>query len=314
MDLGELKNLYEKALFIRAFEDRVAASADAGHVPGLVHLNSGAELAELAVISLLDMLKDQVTGSHRSHGLALACGVDPLALAREILGRKGGLSDGLGGTQHLMAPENGFLTSNGIVGGQVPLAAGAALSAKTLGTGGIAATFMGDGAVNQGAVQETLNLAVALNLPLLFVVINNGFGQSTAASYATAGSLIGRARAFGLAADQVDGQDPAAMMKAADRMVGWVRKTGSPAFIEAKVIRLSGHYHGDAEPYRQRGERSDPLPRVHDMLIKMGAKADELESFAITARLKAEGVIAKAEKSKDISGQALAAWQAAGGV
>ncbi|WP_417450916.1 thiamine pyrophosphate-dependent enzyme [Kordiimonas sp.] len=314
MDLTELKLLYEKALFIRAFEDRIALSADGGHVPGLVHLNSGAELVELAVTARLEGPKDQVTGSHRSHGLALACGADPLAVAREILGRKGGLSGGLGGTQHLMAPEVGFLTSNGIVGGQVPLAAGAALSAKTLKTGGIAVAFMGDGAANQGAVLETLNLAAALHLPLLFIVINNGFGQSTAVGYATGGTLVGRARAFGLAADQVDGQDAHQMLKTADRMVGWVRKTGSPAFIEAKVTRLGGHYHGDGEAYRAGGERTDPLARLRDTLIKMDEDTDTLDELALTAKLRAEEIISKAEKSQDTSDRALAQWLAAGGV
>jgi len=313
MDDTELIDFFEKAHFIRAFEERVAVAADAGAVPGLVHLNSGAELAELAVISLLECGCDQVTGSHRSHGLALACGVDPVALASEILGRHGGLSDGLGGTQHLMAPDTGFLTSNGIVGGQVPLAAGAALSAKTLKTGGIAVTFMGDGAANQGAVMETLNLAAALNLPLLFVVINNGFGQSTSAAAVTGGSLIGRARAFGLAADQVDGTDPAAMFKAADRMVGWVRKTGSPAFIEAKVSRLVGHYHGDKEPYRVGGERQDPLVRLRDMLVKKEIEEAVLDTVVAAARARAEEAVASAEAAGDQSDHALRAWQAAGG-
>ena len=313
MDDTELITFFEKAHFIRAFEARIARAADAGAVPGLVHLNSGAELVELAVINLLEGPKDQVTGSHRSHGLALACGVDPLALAREILGRKGGLSDGLGGTQHLMAPSVGFLTSNGIVGGQVPLAAGAALSAKTKGTGGIAVTFMGDGAANQGVVMETLNLAASLKLPLLFVLINNGFGQSTPAEQVTGGSLIGRARAFGLAADQVDGTDPVAMNKTADRMVGWVRKTASPAFIEAKISRLSGHYHGDAEVYRTGGERQDALKRLRDMLIKNEIEEATLDAIVAAATAKADKIVSKAEKTKDGSAEALAAWQAAGG-
>ncbi len=313
MDDSELITVFEKAHFIRAFEERIAAAADAGAVPGLVHLNSGAELVELAVISLLKGPEDQVTGSHRSHGLALACGVDPLALAREILGRKGGLSEGLGGTQHLMAPSVGFLTSNGIVGGQVPLAAGAALSAKTLGTGGIAVTFMGDGAANQGAVMETLNLAAALNLPLLFVLVNNGLGQSTPAEQVTGGSLIGRARAFGLAADQVDGTDPVAMFRTADRMVGWVRKTGSPAFIEAKITRLTGHYHGDAEVYRASGERQDPLRRLHDLLVKKEVEQAALDTIIAAARDRADKIVRRAGKSADESDRALAAWQAAGG-
>ncbi len=298
---------------MRAFEERIAAASDAGHVPGLVHLASGAELVELAVIDQLEGPLDQVSGSHRSHGLALACGVDPLALAREILGRAGGLSNGLGGTQHLLAPESGFLTSNGIVGGQVPLAAGAALSAKTLRTGGIAVAFMGDGAVNQGAVFETINLAVSLQLPLLFVVENNGLGQSTSSGYATAGSLIGRTRAFGIAAEQVDGNDMPLLLRTADRLVGWVRKTGSPAFIEAKVPRISGHYHGDAQGYRALQKVADPLVSFREILAKTGSENDELKELELGAKLRAEDIVSKAEGTKDKSDEALMAWQQGGG-
>lgn len=298
---------------MRAFEERIAASSDAGHVPGLVHLASGAELVELAVIRQLEGPLDQVSGSHRSHGLALACGVDPLALAREILGRAGGLSNGLGGTQHLMAPENGFLTSNGIVGGQVPLAAGAALSAKTLRTGGIAVAFMGDGAVNQGAVFETINLAVSLQLPLLFVVENNGLGQSTASGYATAGSLIGRTRAFGIAAEQVDGSDMPLLLRTAERLVGWVRKTCSPAFIEARVPRISGHFHGDSQQYLGERKNTDPLASFRDILLKTGCEEGELADLELEAKRKAEDIVSKAENSGDESDQALQAWQKGGG-
>ncbi len=298
---------------MRAFEERIAKASDAGHVPGLVHLASGAELVELAIIHQLTGAIDQVSGSHRSHGLAIACGVDPLALAREILGRAGGLSNGLGGTQHLLAPEDGFLTSNGIVGGQVPLAAGAALSAKTLKTGGIAVAFMGDGAVNQGAVFETINLAVSLQLPLLFVVENNGLGQSTGASYATAGSLIGRTRSFGIAAEQVDGSDMPLLLRTADRLIGWVRKTCSPAFIEAKVPRISGHYHGDGQGYRGAQKVVDPLDSFREILIKTGSEEEELKELELGARLRAEDVVGKAERSKDKSDTALKAWQRGGG-
>ena len=315
MTLPTLKSLYSRALFIRAFEDRIAQAADAGAVPGLVHLASGTEMVELAVTSQLEGPKDQVTGSHRSHGLALAMGADPEAVAREILGRSGGLSGGLGGTQHLLAPELGFLSSNGIVGGQVPMAAGAALSAKTLKTGGIAVAFLGDGAVNQGAVLETLNLAVVLGLPLLFVIENNGLGQSTAASFATSGSLLGRVRAFGLAAEQVNGSDMTAVLDVAARLVGWVRKTMSPAVIIANVPRLAGHYHGDPEPYIDgRAKADDPLSTFRHFLIKSGIDEAELDSLAEAARTRADLAVAAAEAAADTSADALGAWQAGGGV
>jgi len=315
MELEDLTSLFEKAHFIRAFEGALAAAADAGEVPGLVHLSNGAEILELAVASVLDPKKDQVTGSHRSHGIALSLGVDPQALACEILGREGGLSRGLGGTQHLIAPESGFLGSNGIVGGQVPLALGAALSAKTLETGGIAVSYFGDGAANQGAVMESLNLAVVLKLPILFVCENNGFGQSTASSYSAGGtSLLGRARAFGLAADHVDGTDPVESTKTAERLVSWVRTSGSPAFLEASVPRLSGHYHGDEEKYRAADSRApssqtaDPLQRLEAMILNRDVPSGLVEDMKHRAHERACAVIDKAIAAPDVSDTALDAY------
>lgn len=310
MRIEELTSLVEKAHFIRAFEGALAAAFDAGEVPGLVHLSNGCELVELAVAKALDLPKDQVTGSHRSHGIALSLGVDPMALALEILGRKGGLSEGLGGTQHLMAPESGLLGSNGIVGGQVPLAAGAALSAKTLKTGGIAVTYFGDGAINQGGVMETLNLAVVLQLPILFVCENNGFGQSTATQYAAAGSgLLSRARAFGLAAAHIDGGNLEDCLQASSRLVNWVRETGSPAFLEASVPRLSGHYHGDEEIYRgDKKKMLDPLERALELLTDRGVPNELAADLTGQAAEEGAAVVAAARKTVDGSHDALSAW------
>jgi TPP-dependent pyruvate/acetoin dehydrogenase alpha subunit len=268
-------DLYKFASFIRAFELHLAVAAEAGHVPGLLHLCCGAELAELAICAQLTGPKDQVTGSHRSHGLALAMGADPLALAAEILGREGGLSAGRGGTQHLSSPKNGFLTSNGIVGGQVPIAAGAALTAKMLGAGGVAATFFGDGAANQGAVLETMNLAVALELPMVFVMENNGLGQSTSTEYATGGAdLLSRATGFGLKPFKIDGFDAADCLSSAKIAVSYVRKSGKPAFVEASVPRLSGHYYGEKADYLATHDERDPIEILaHELSAKDQQKA-----------------------------------------
>jgi len=269
--MKQLLDLYAKASFIRAFELHIAVASEAGHAPGLVHLCCGAELAEVAICAGLEGAKDQITGSHRSHGLALAMGVDPVAVAAEILGRKGGLSKARGGTQHLIAPENGFLASNGIVGAQVPIAAGAALTAKTLGSCAIAATFFGDGAANQGAVLETMNLAVALELPLLFVLENNGLGQSTSADYASGGAnLLARAESFGLKTAAMDGHNGANALRVAAEMVEFVRASGKPAFIEARIPRLSGHYFGEKADYLAHHSADDPL---EDLANQLGAEA-----------------------------------------
>jgi len=271
--MQNLLDLYAKASFIRAFELHIAVAAEAGHVPGLVHLCCGAELAEVAICSLLKGPRDQVTGSHRSHGLALAMGADPTAVAAEILGRKGGLSKARGGTQHLIAQRDGFLGSNGIVGGQVPIAAGAALTAKMMEAGGIAVTFFGDGAANQGAVLETMNLAVALELPLLFVMENNGLGQSTSSDYASGGAdLSARAASFGLKTALMDGFDGIDCLRVAKVITDYVRNSGKPAFLEAKVPRLSGHYFGEKADYLAHHAAEDPIEYLCESL-SVGAAA-----------------------------------------
>jgi len=298
--MQNLLDLYTKASFIRAFELHIAVAAEAGHVPGLVHLCCGAELVEVAICSALKGPKDQVTGSHRSHGLALAMGADPTAVAAEILGRKGGLSKARGGTQHLMAPQKGFLASNGIVGGQVPLAAGAALTAKMLGAGGMAVAFFGDGAANQGAVFETMNLALSLELPLLFVLENNGLGQSTSAAYASGGvDLLSRAKGFGLKAASMNGYDGKACLTVAQDITEYVRSNCSPAFIEASVPRLSGHYFGEKADYLAHHAAEDPIEDLEEIIgaeicARLKAEAETAAHDAVTNALNMGEAVAEA--------------------
>ncbi|PCI62889.1 MAG: ABC transporter substrate-binding protein [Kordiimonadales bacterium] len=286
--MQQLEQLYTQAAFIRAFELAIGRAADAGHVPGLAHLCCGAELAEVAICAELCGSTDQVTGSHRSHGLALAMGADPIAVAAEIFGRSGGLSDGRGGTQHLIAPEVGFLTSNGIVGAQVPLAAGAALTAKTKDSGGVGVAFFGDGAANQGAVFETMNLAVALKLPMLFILENNGVGQTTASGYATGNTdLLARAAAFGLKTYKMDGYNGVNCINVASEAVA-VARMGAAVFIEAVVPRLSGHYHGETGVSPSESER-DPL-----QILAASLPSGVVEAFKKNADDGAETAIAAA--------------------
>ncbi|MCK0070344.1 thiamine pyrophosphate-dependent dehydrogenase E1 component subunit alpha [Kordiimonas laminariae] len=263
---NKLAQVFKKSVEIRVFETMIASLADEGKVPGLVHLCNGAETLQSAVCLALNSTTDSVTGSHRSHGLALAMGADPYKVASEILGKADGLSAGMGGTQHLLAPEVGFLSSNGIVGGQVPMASGAALSAKVLKTGGIGVTFFGDGAANQGAVLETMNLAVALQLPMLFVLENNGFGQSTSAEFASGGvSLLKRAEGFGLQTYALDGADAKDCIEKVETVVTSIKAGEGPVFIEASVPRLAGHYHGETAAYLSDcGGQTDPLKILND--------------------------------------------------
>ncbi|MBL4640024.1 MAG: thiamine pyrophosphate-dependent dehydrogenase E1 component subunit alpha [Kordiimonadaceae bacterium] len=310
--LQKLHALYSSALRIRAFEQAIGRASDAGEAPGLVHLCLGAEVLQVAICGALDNKIDSVHGSHRSHGLALASGVDPYKLAAEILGREGGLSNGLGGTQHLLAPEQ-RMASNGIVGAQVPLAAGAALSSKTLNSGGITVAFFGDGAANQGAVLETMNLAVALSLPLLFVLENNGHAYSTSSGYASGGiSLAERAKAFGLNSTAISRDDIALQIEQISSAVEQVRFSKLPMFIEAFVPRMSGHYHGDNSD--EDAGNGDPLAQLEVHLESHVESLSQSQRLDVTilqqqAATEMDKVVTKALQSPPPGNEVLGKWR-----
>lgn len=295
MDHKALK-LYEKCWFIRSFEAAIAEAAAAGKVPGLVHLSTGSEVADVLLSHHLDWRRDKVTGSHRSHGIALACGTEPLDVAKEILGKKGGLSDGLGGTQHLIATsgETSFLMSNGIVGAQVPIAAGAALSARSKALGGVGVAVFGDGAANQGAVLETMNLAVVLKLPMLFVMYNNGMAQSTAIELATESDLSDRARSFGLNAWKADSTDYANCEKALRQGVACARRS-EPGFVEIMVTRDHGHYYAEGENFGA----SPAMASFEKCLLNQGASPAAVAAAQKACAEKAKGVVAQAMEAAD---------------
>ncbi len=285
---------YQMCWFIRAFEAAIAAEAAAGITPGLVHLSTGSEVADVLLASKLDPARDQVTGSHRSHGIALACGAEPIDVAGEIMGLPGGLSDGQGGTQHLIAPEAGFLTSNGIVGAQVPLAAGAALTAKTKGNGGVGVAVFGDGAANQGAVLETMNMAVSLKLPMVFSLYNNGMAQSTAVETASGGNLLDRAKSFGLAVFSADSADYVECAKTLSRVVHAARD-GMPAFVEVTVSRDHGHYYAgglDGDDF----EASTAMENLEKYLLKQNVDQNSIDSLKREACERATATIRHAKE------------------
>lgn len=305
-------DMYQQCWFIRAFEGAIAAEATAGNVPGLVHLSTGSEVADVLIGHHIDRDLDKVTGSHRSHGLALACGAKPLDVAKEIMGKAGGLSGGLGGTQHLISPESGFLASNGIVGAQVPLAAGAALSAKSRPGGGIGVAVFGDGAANQGAVLETMNLAVALKLPMLFVLYNNGMAQSTKMETSSGGNLCDRARSFGLAVWSADSVDFAACSVAVEHSIAHAR-SGAPAFVEIAVSRDHGHYYGD-EKADQAFDASDALTVFEKWLLEQGVERPAAAAAADAGRTHARAIVAEAFTAPDAPATLLADWSSGEGV
>lgn len=293
---------FEHMLTIRYTEEALALEWQAGLVPGMLHMASGHEAVCVGVASQLDNKLDQITASHRGHGAAIAMGVPLTPMIAEIFGLDG-LNGGYGGTQHLAAPQHGFLTANGIVGGQVPLAAGAALSAKVQKTGGIAVAFLGDGAINQGVVLETLNLAKILALPLLFVVEDNAIGATIGSGYSTAGKIEDRAHAVNMQSYCIDGADILAVIEASTQAVAQVRSGGGPAMIVARVKRLEGHYYSDPQLYRDAQElkdaklHHDPIERLSTMMMTMGWSVAERSKVEQQIKLNVDQAVGKARSN-----------------
>ncbi len=213
----EALRLLRRMQLIRAFEEQVRSLYSGGAIPGLVHLCAGQEAVAVGVCSLLGA-DDMIASNHRGHGHCLAKGADVARLMAEVMGRRTGYGLGRSGTLHVFDAANGNLGTTGIVGGGIPLAAGAALSAKRRGHGQMAVAFFGDGALNQGLLFEVMNMAAIWRLPVLFVCENNGFGEFTAIEDVTAGpDPIARGLAFGIPSETVDGMDVLAVRAAAQR-------------------------------------------------------------------------------------------------
>jgi len=250
----ELLRAYRSMATIRRFEERVQEEFSKGGIPGFVHLYAGEEASAVGVCQHLGP-KDYIASTHRGHGHSIAKGCDVVGMMQELFGKAGGLCGGKGGSMHIADLNEGMLGANGIVGGGPPLVIGAALTAKTLGTGTVAISFTGDGGSNQGTTFEALNMAVVLKLPAIFVFENNQYGEGTGWSYAVgSGDIAGRARGFGLPAVKVNGDDFFAVHEAAGEAIERARTGGGPSAIEVDTCRFYGHHSGDAQLYRGKDE------------------------------------------------------------
>src|SRR3954463_3380524 len=229
---------------IREFEERLHREFATGDIPGFVHLYAGEEAIAAGVIGHL-RADDYVASTHRGHGHAIAKGCDVKGMMAEIYGKKTGICHGKGGSMHIADLETGMMGANGIVGGGPPLICGAALTAKTLKTGGVAIAFVGDGASNQGTTLESFNLAKVMNLPVIFVVEDNGYAEATAASWAVAGTQVGRAAGFGMPGYQVDGHDFFAVHEVAREVIERARGGGGPSSLSDWGFQSSAQVDGD---------------------------------------------------------------------
>ncbi len=249
-----LLKAYRSMATIRRFEERVQEEFSKGGIPGFVHLYAGQEASAVGVCSHLGP-RDYIASTHRGHGHSIAKGCDVTGMMLELFAKQGGLCGGKGGSMHIADLDQGMLGANGIVGGGPPLVIGAALTAKTLKTGNVAASFTGDGGSNQGTTFEAMNMAVVLKLPAIFVFENNGYGEYTGASYAVGcHDIAGRAAGFGMPAVKANGDDFFDVHEAAREAIERARDGGGPSAIEVDTCRFYGHHSGDAQLYRGKDE------------------------------------------------------------
>jgi acetoin:2,6-dichlorophenolindophenol oxidoreductase subunit alpha len=279
----DLLKAYHQMRTIREFEERVHEEFSAGNIPGFVHLYAGEEASGVGFcMHLTDV--DRIASTHRGHGHSIAKGCDTRAMMFEIFGRKDGLCGGKGGSMHIADLEKGMMGANGIVGGGPPLICGAALTAKTLKTGGVAIAFVGDGGSNQGTTFESYNLAKVWNLPAIFVVEDNGYAESTASAWSVGGSQLGRAEGFGMPGHEVDGSDFFAVHEVAREVIERAREGGGPSLVHVRLNRYFGHFEGDAMTYRGPDEvaqlraTKDPLQIFRQRVTEAALlEADELD-------------------------------------
>ena len=300
----DLCRAYRTMRLIREFDERLHIEFATGEIPGFVHLYAGEEAVAAGICAHLAD-RDNIASTHRGHGHCIAKGCDTKAMMAEIYGRASGLCGGKGGSMHIADLSKGMMGANGIVGAGTALVCGAALSAKTLGTGAVAVAFTGDGGSNQGTVFESMNLASVWKLPAIFVFENNGYGEASAAEWALAGGdIVRRAAAFDMPGHQVDGNDYFAVWEAMRQAVERARAGHGPSLIECRMTRYYGHFEGDTQNYRAKDE-VESLRRTADCLDAFRTRvtaaglvdAAALDALDAAAKADIEAAIAFAKAS-----------------
>lgn len=304
MPVAEQEALFRRMLLIRKAEERLARDFKTGELPGSVHLYIGQEAVATGVCAHLGD-SDWIASTHRGHGHFLAKDGDPFAMFAEIRGRSTGICGGMGGSMHVADISRGILGANGIVGGGIGLAVGAALAAQLDGEGHVAVAFFGDGASAQGVLAEALNIAALWKLPLLLLCENNGYSEFSPTQAVISGSIAERGAPFGVPCLAVDGNDVIAVWEAAHEAVARARDGGGPTLIEARTYRFHGHVEGEAgfirTPYRtdeevEQRRSGDPVARFRADLLSRGV-LDEGQLAAIEAEIEA-GIDAAATRAE----------------
>ncbi len=275
-----LRAFYREMLLIRRFEEKAGQLYGMGLIGGFCHLYIGQEAVAVGIQAALKPGDSVITG-YRDHGHMLVCKMDPRRVMAELTGRIGGYSKGKGGSMHMFARDVGFYGGHGIVGGQIPLGTGIAFAHKYREDGGICVAYMGDGAVNQGQVYESFNMAALWKLPVLYVIENNRYAMGTAETrHAAIPELYRRGEAYGIPGREVDGMDVVKVHEAATEMVAQVRGGSGPMILEALTYRYRGHSMSDPAKYRTKEEvqemreRHDPIETLKKLLSDQGLADD----------------------------------------
>jgi pyruvate dehydrogenase E1 component alpha subunit len=281
VDRETLVNIYNQMLLARRFEEKSAEAYSAGKIGGFCHLYIGQEAVAIGSISAIRR-DDYVLTSYREHAHAIAKGISPDAVMAELYGKATGCSKGKGGSMHMFDKEVNFLGGHAIVGGQIPLATGVAFAAKYKGTDQVTLCYFGEAAVNQGAFHESLNMAQLWKLPCIYICENNQYGMGTSLARAMSSQDISeKSRAYGIAAEFVDGMDVLAVRNATLRAVERARKDHLPTLLEVRTYRFMGHSMSDPGNYRTRAE------------IERHQERDPLKLFS--ASLREAGMLSEAE-------------------
>ena len=270
----ELIKYYRQMLMIRRFEEKAGQLYGMGLIGGFCHLYIGQEAVIIGMMAASEK-QDSIITSYRDHGHMLACDMDPKGVMAELTGRRDGYSKGKGGSMHMFSREKNFYGGHGIVGAQVPIGTGLAFSHKYKADGGIAQVYFGDGAINQGQIYESFNMAKLWNLPIIYVIENNRYGMGTSIERASSTTeLYRRGNSFAIPGQQIDGMDVLAVREAGIKAAKWCRDGKGPYILEMKTYRYRGHSMSDPAKYRDKEEvskvrkESDPIDNLREQLFK----------------------------------------------
>ena len=279
-------NWYENMLLWRRFEDKTGALYIQQKIRGFLHLYNGQEAVLAGSIHAIDPKKDKMITAYRDHVQPIAMGVSPNNIMAELFGKSTGVSGGKGGSMHMFSKEFNFFGGHGIVGAQVPLGAGIAFADQYNGSEAVTLCYMGDGAVRQGAIHETFNMAMMWKIPVIFICENNGYAMGTSVERSANHSEIWKlGLAYEMPSAPVDGMDPVAVAEAVNEAVVRARKGEGPTFLEMKTYRYKGHSMSDAQKYRTKDEiaeyqKIDPMNKVLEHIKKKKwASDDELQAI-----------------------------------